>query len=74
VGEGDGDTARECARFGLSVLVANGLQVVVFDASPWDLGTYGVVLGVLVATGVAAILVPALRATRIDPMEALRYD
>lgn len=59
---------------GLSVFVVNGLQLLVVDANHWDPRTYGVVLSVLVATGVAAILVPALRATRIDPMEALRYE
>lgn len=59
---------------GLAVLVARGLAIVIYDAAPWDPGTYLVVFGVLALTGFLASWVPARRATRVHPMEALRYD
>jgi ABC-type antimicrobial peptide transport system permease subunit len=31
-------------------------------------------MGILVGCGVAAALVPALKATRIDPMRAVRWE
>jgi ABC-type antimicrobial peptide transport system permease subunit len=39
---------------------------------PFDVTSFGVAALVLVAAGLLASLLPALRATRVDPMVALR--
>jgi ABC-type antimicrobial peptide transport system permease subunit len=59
---------------GLAILVARGLAIVIYDAAPWDPGTYFIVFAVLALTGFLASFVPARRATRVHPMDALRYD
>jgi putative ABC transport system permease protein len=59
---------------GLAVLVARGLQMVVYGSRPWDPATYATVFALLTLTGLAATLVPALRATRVDPVQALRSE
>jgi putative ABC transport system permease protein len=59
---------------GLAILVARALRIVLFQVSTVDPFTFVVVPLVLAATGVAASLVPALRATRVDPMIALRSE
>jgi len=45
-----------------------------FDESPRDPVVFGVVSGVLLAVTLAASLVPATRASRVDPNVALRAD
>ena len=45
-----------------------------FDVQPTDPLTYGVVLGTAPLIGVAAAWIPARRATRIDPIAALRGE
>jgi putative ABC transport system permease protein len=59
---------------GLAILVARALRIVLFQVSAVDPFTFVVVPLVLAATGVVASLVPALRATRVDPMVALRSE
>jgi predicted permease len=56
--------------FGLTRLIATQL----FSVKATDPATFLTVTGVLVAVAVAATLVPALRATRIDPLAALREE
>lgn len=58
------------AAFGVTRFMAS----VLFDVSPTDPPTFAVVSVILVASAVAASLVPAMRATRVDPMIALRSD
>jgi predicted permease len=59
---------------GLAYGVANLLTVILFDVQPRDLSIFGSVVVVLAAAGMAACLVPARRATRVDPLVALRAE
>jgi predicted permease len=58
----------------LAALLAPAMSEVLYDANPWDWKVYTLIILVLTATGLAASLAPALRATRVDPMETLRYE
>jgi len=46
----------------------------VFDAGPVSLPAFGLVFLVLLAVGGGAVLVPALRAVRVDPINVLRQE
>jgi putative ABC transport system permease protein len=55
-----------------SVAFTRSLQAFVFDVSTLDAATFFIVGFVLLVVAVAASLVPAVRATRLDPVSALR--
>ena len=50
------------------------LSNLLFDVSPRDPLTFAVVIGVIAVVGVAASLTPAWRASRVEPVVALRVD
>jgi putative ABC transport system permease protein len=60
--------------FGLvaAAVLARSLAQVLYGVGPFDLASFSVAAALLVATGVAASLGPAWRATRVDPIVALR--
>ena len=57
-----------------SVAASRLIASMLFDVSPTDIVTFIVVPVLLAASALAASYLPALRATRIDPMVALRYE
>lgn len=59
---------------GLGALLSRGLQEFLFEVGAMDPTTFVAIAVVLVSTGILASLVPARRATRVDPMVALRYE
>ena len=59
---------------GLAATVAQSMQVILFDVQPRDPATFGSVVLVLAVAGLTACMVPARRATRVDPLVALRTD
>lgn len=54
--------------------VAQLSRSMLFGVEPHDPGAYGIALLTIVAAGLLAALVPAVRAARTDPMQALRED
>ena len=50
------------------------VEPLLFQQSPKDPVVYGAVAAVLLVVAIAATLRPAIRATRVDPTEALRAD
>jgi ABC-type antimicrobial peptide transport system permease subunit len=54
--------------------IARLLSIILFDVKPRDPTIFGGVALVLAATGLLACLLPALRATRVTPVTALRTD
>jgi len=56
----------------VATMLARLLTSVLYGVSPFDLTAFTVAAVVLTLAGVAASLLPARRATRVDPMVALR--
>ncbi len=58
----------------LAAGVSQLLAFLLFEVQPRDPAVFGSILGVLAVTGLLASWIPARRATRVDPMVALRTD
>jgi putative ABC transport system permease protein len=54
--------------------LANVIASFLFEVEPRDPVVFAGVTSVLIAIGLAAVAVPALRAAAVDPLEAARYD
>ena len=50
------------------------IKGLLYEVNPWDPVTFISLSVVLAAVAIGSSTVPALRATRIDPMEALRVE
>ena len=59
---------------GVAAVLSRGVAILLFEVEPWDPAIFAVIGVVLTATGVLASLIPARRATGIDPATALRYE
>jgi ABC-type antimicrobial peptide transport system permease subunit len=60
--------------FGLGWLIVGGARAILFEVPPHDPASFALVAVVLGGAAALACLVPALRATRVDPVVALRVD
>jgi predicted permease len=58
----------------LATLAGAGIQNILFGVSARDPLVYGVVVALITTVSMIATLVPARRATRVDPMVALRAE
>ena len=58
----------------LAAGVSQLLSIVLFGVEPRDPVIFAVIVTVLATVGMVATFVPARRATRVDPMVALRYE
>ena len=58
----------------LALGVAQLMTIVLFDVQPRDPAIFGLVVAVLSVAGLLACLIPARRATRVDPLVALRSE
>ncbi|HET9698948.1 MAG TPA: ABC transporter permease [Terriglobales bacterium] len=72
--------AARMAGFGLAVGLAGALlatrvlQTLLFGVRAYDIGTFALIGFLLASVALLASFLPALRATRVDPMVALRYE
>jgi hypothetical protein len=62
------------AGVGGALVLTRVMKSLLYEVSPTDLPTFGVVALIVLALLLAACLVPSLRATRIDPIVALRCE
>jgi hypothetical protein len=62
--------------FGLALagLTSRGLQALLFGVQAWDLSVFAAIAAVMIASGLAASLIPARRAVQVDPARALRVS
>jgi putative ABC transport system permease protein len=62
------------AGLGVTLLVTRSLSIFLFGVSPFDPVTFGSVSLILLLAGAAATVMPARRATQVDPLVALRNE
>ncbi|HTS01949.1 MAG TPA: hypothetical protein VMN04_05445, partial [Thermoanaerobaculia bacterium] len=58
----------------LSVAVTRLIKAVLLGVAPTDALTFSAVAFLLSAVAAVAVLLPAVRATHVDPIVALRYE
>ena len=58
----------------MSLALSFAVRDLFFAEKLMDWGVYGMVSALMLGTGIAASLIPAARATRVNPVEALRQD
>jgi len=57
-----------------AIALTRVMASLLFEVNPRDLATFAAVPALLAAVAFAATAIPAWRATRVDPMAALRYE
>jgi len=62
------------AGIGGAILLTRFLTGLLFEVKPNDPFTYAVVASLLAMVAIAACLIPARRATKVDPLVALRCE
>src|SRR2546427_1964833 len=62
------------AGIGASMVAGRLIESLLFGVSAWDPPTLGIVALVVVTVAALACYLPARRATKVDPMVALRYE
>ena len=60
--------------FAIAAVAGTGIQNTLFGVTARDPFTYGAVTALITVVSLIATLVPARRATRVDPMIALRAE
>jgi ABC-type antimicrobial peptide transport system permease subunit len=60
--------------FAAALVLTPWLDTVLFEVTPTDPATFAAAAVIFVATAIMAALLPALRAARINPMQALRVE
>jgi putative ABC transport system permease protein len=63
-----------CAGLVVALIVGRLFAGLLYGVAPADAVTIGSVLLILGAVGTVASLIPALRASRVNPVTALRYE
>ena len=58
----------------IAVTFAGMLEVTLFEVEPWDPFVFATIVLVLFLAGTAACIIPARRATRVDPVTVLREE
>jgi ABC-type antimicrobial peptide transport system permease subunit len=58
----------------VSLAIGGILETLLFEVEPFDIEVFAGVALLLIVTAMAAMLIPARRAARVHPMEALRYE
>jgi ABC-type antimicrobial peptide transport system permease subunit len=58
----------------MAYLLSGVLKALLYDVQPRDPMTFAIASCILIVVGAAAIYGPARRATKVDPMVALRYE
>ena len=59
---------------GGALLLSRYLESLLFEITPTDPLTWVIVAALLFSVALAACCLPARRAARVDPLEALRYE